>query len=294
MPHRTEIQIRDPFVLPLVAERRYVLFGTTDTNAWSGVATGFDCYLSVGESLDEWEGPIPAFRPSSDFWSRENYWAPEVHEWRGRYYMFASFKAPGVCRGTQILVADNPTGPYEPHSPAPVTPPDWECLDGTLFVDLDGKPWMVFCHEWLQVGDGEICAVPLAEDLTAATGDPVLLFRASSAPWAKSFSSRGIKEAYVTDGPFLHRLENGTLAMLWSTTGAQGYCMGLATSESGGILGPWHQSPEPLFATDGGHGMLFRAFDGTLYMTLHQPKKTPLERPFFFPIVERNGGLSLT
>lgn len=62
MPHRTKIQIRDPFVLPLAQERRYVLFGTTDTNAWGGVATtGFDCYLSVGESLDEWEGPIAAF-----------------------------------------------------------------------------------------------------------------------------------------------------------------------------------------------------------------------------------------
>ena len=53
--------------------------------------------------------------------------------------MFASFKAAGVCRGTQILVADHPKGPFVPHSDGPVTPRDWECLDGTLYVDPGGK-----------------------------------------------------------------------------------------------------------------------------------------------------------
>ena len=37
-----------------------------------------------------------------------------------------------------------------------VTPDGWQSLDGTLYVDRSGKPWMVFCHEWLQVGDGQM------------------------------------------------------------------------------------------------------------------------------------------
>lgn len=32
----------------------------------------------------------------------------------------------------------------------------------------DGTPYLVFCHEWLQVKDGEMCAMPLTPDLTAA------------------------------------------------------------------------------------------------------------------------------
>lgn len=29
---------------------------------------------------------------------------------------------------------------------------------------------MVFCHEWLQVGDGQICAIPMSDDLGEAIG----------------------------------------------------------------------------------------------------------------------------
>ena len=42
---------------------------------------------------------------------------------------------------------------------------------------------MVFCHEWLQVGDGQICAIPMSDDLGEAIGDPVILFRASDGKW---------------------------------------------------------------------------------------------------------------
>ena len=63
----SDIQMRDPFVLPLPQEDRYLLFGTTDKNMWSGPGTGFDCYSS--RDLVNWDGPIPAFRPPADFWS---------------------------------------------------------------------------------------------------------------------------------------------------------------------------------------------------------------------------------
>lgn len=88
---------------------------------------------------------------------------PERKRYKDKFDMFASFKAKGVCRGTQILIADEPAGPYRFHSDGPVTPREWECLDGTLYFDKKDKPWMVFCHEWLQVGDGEICAMPLRQ-----------------------------------------------------------------------------------------------------------------------------------
>lgn len=284
-----DIQIRDPFVLPVPEEGRYWLFGSTDEDIWKGPATGFDAYWS--EDLEEWRGPVPAFRPAADFWSRTQYWAPEVHRHEGAFYMFATFTAEGRKRGTQALRAERPEGPYEPWSDGPLTPADWECLDGTLWIE-DGEPYLVFCHEWKDVGDGEVRAVRLTADLRAAVGEPELLFTASEAAWARPLDRPGIT-AYVTDGPFLHRAEDGRLLMLWSSMGEEGYALGVATSETGRIAGPWTQTAEPLWPKDGGHGMVFRGPEGGLLLTLHQPNRTPDERARFIEVEEAKEGLKL-
>lgn len=283
------IQVRDPFVLPRADTGEYWLFGSTDKNIWAGQATGFDCYRST--DLAQWEGPFPAFRASPEFWSQTNYWAPEVHEHRGKFYMLATFGSEDRARGTQILVADQPQGPYSAHSDGPVTPPEWECLDGTLHVDGRGQAWMVFCHEWVQISDGTVCAVPLTDDLTAAAGDPVELFAASSAPWADSVHSPRHGAGWVTDGPFMHRTSTGELLMLWSSFRAGRYALGVARSLTGEVTGPWEQRPDPLYEADGGHGMLFRTFEGHLMLALHTPNETPLERAVFIPLLEEGEGL---
>jgi beta-xylosidase len=282
--------MRDPYVLSLPTEGRYLLFGSTDMNIWFGPGTGFDCYES--RDLENWNGPVPAFRPPPDFWANTQFWAPECHVWQNRYFLFATFARDGRQRGTQVLVANQPEGPYQLHSDGPVTPRDWECLDGTLFLDARGKPWMVFCHEWVQVGDGEMCAIPLSDDLRCAAGWPELLFHASEATWSQPFESQGRKGNHITDGPFCHLLTTGGLLLLWSTTGMHGgYTMGYAVSDSGNIHGPWRQSPEALYTRDGGHGMLFRDFRGRLLMTLHHPNHSPDERPMWVEVVERNGAI---
>ena len=209
-----------------------------------------------------------------------------------QYYMFITFKAEGVCRGTQILRSDSPQGPFVPISERPVTPSDWECLDGTLFVDADEQAWMIFCHEWVQVGDGEICAVRLSDDLTTAIGEPHILFHASEAQWAEELNSRG-RKGYVTDGPYLHRLANNDLIMLWSSFNQGKYAVGVAQSTSGNILDSWQQLPDPLVSGDGGHCMVFRAFDGQLYLTFHRPNPNPDERPYFVPLTENNSTLEI-
>ncbi|MDE7220240.1 MAG: family 43 glycosylhydrolase [Oscillospiraceae bacterium] len=175
-------------------------------------------------------------------------------------------------RRTQILAADTPMGPFSPHSDGPVTPRNWECLDGTLYIE-NGKPYMVFCHEWLQVHDGEMCAIPLRDDLRAA-GDPVVLFRASEPGWADKGA-----ENYVTDGPFLYRSREGELLMLWSSSCGGVYRQAVSRSANGTLLGRWHHDPKLLLSRDGGHGMVFRTFDGRLLFTCHQPNQHPLERP---------------
>jgi arabinan endo-1,5-alpha-L-arabinosidase len=285
-----EIHIRDPFVLPILSEKKYYLYGTTGAEAWTPSASRIDYYISA--DLQSWDGPFPAFRPPTDFWADRNFWAPEVHAYRGRYYLFASFKADGACRGTQILAADSPQGPFLPISEGPATPRDWECLDGTLFVDAHDQPWIVFCHEWVQVGDGEICALRLSDDLRTTIGQPQLLFRASEAPWALEINSKG-RKGYVTDGPWFHRLASGELIMLWSSFGTGGYTVGIARSTSGEVLGPWQQLTEPLYAGDGGHCMMFRTFDGQLWLAFHRPNQSPDERPQFIAVRENGASVEI-
>lgn len=282
---RKDIRIRDPFIVKDEESKTYYLYGSTDRNTWEGKAEGFNAYKS--NDLEKWEGPYNVFKPAEDFWSGCHFWAPEVYHYQGKYYMFASFKAENQCRGTQVLSAEHPLGPFSPITTEPVTPRDWECLDGTLFVDEEDQPWMIFCHEWIQVGDGKICAMKLSKDLKEAESVPELLFHASDAKWPR----RG--ERYVTDGPYLYRNEDGELLMLWSSSGEKGYAIGIARSRSGNILGPWEHEEETLFAENGGHGMLFETFDNQLMLTFHAPNDLPNERPVFYPVKEENGLLTI-
>ncbi|WP_050180596.1 glycoside hydrolase family 43 protein [Domibacillus robiginosus] len=276
----SDIRIRDPFVLADHQTKTYYLYGTTDENVWTGPASGFQVYKSG--NLQQWEGPFEAFRPQPDFWANQHFWAPEVFEWQGSYYMLATFKSEDRCRGTQVLKAESALGPFKPLTDGPITPEGWECLDGTLFVDKNEVPWMVFCREWLQIEDGEMYAMPLSMDLQAASGEPILLFTASQAPWTKPVRETN----YVTDGPFLYEIENGGLEMIWSSHSEKGYAVGVAKSVSGAVEGPWVHEEKPLLDEDGGHGMLFRDFAGERRLAIHTPNKSPNERAIFLKVKE--------
>lgn len=281
---RDEIRIRDPFILPY--EGKYYLFGTTNrAGSLTRPGEGFDVWIS--EDMNEFAGPFSAFDAPTGFWGCREFWAPEVHAWNGAFYMFATFHPDGKNRCTAILRAERPEGPYQPWSDGGVTPDEWMCLDGTLCVE-DGKPYMVFCHEWEQIADGTICVMPLTDDLRAAAGEPVTLFSAKSSGWTDSHDRSG--KNYVTDGPFLVRDEEG-LWMFWSSFKDDGvapqYAEGIAFSKNG-VFGPWEHR-DPLFLRDGGHGMVFRGLDGQLRFVLHRPNTPQQERPVFFPLSKENG-----
>lgn len=173
---------------------------------------------------------------------------------------------PRVTRGSQVLVGDSPTGPFKPFQNRSTTPVDMMTLDGTLWAE-DGVPYMVFCHEWVQITDGTIEYIRLKADLSEAVGEPKQLFRGSAAKWSNPVKKGGT----VTDGPYLHKVKTGKLYMIWSSRDVQRYVTGIAISDSGKLAGPWRQQDKPLFNDDGGYGMLFTTFDGKLMMVLHAP-----------------------
>lgn len=287
-----EINIRDPFILPY--EGKYYMYGTRVkiTEAYPtrwGEQHGFDVYIS--DDLVDWSAPKSVFEKNEDFWGEEEFWAPEVYHYNGRFYMFATFKAAGRCMATHILVCDTPDGIFTPVAEDPVTPPDWVCLDGTLYVDKKGQPHMIFCHEWKQIGNGTVCEVALSADLSRPVSEPRLLWSANDYKAVRTV--RQGQEAYVTDGPFAYRCADGTLLCIWSSFNNNGYAQLVSISDNGDIDGNWTVCQEPLSPEIGGHGMLFRDFEGNLLFLMHSPNTKTLERPTITPMLEENGILKL-
>lgn len=287
-----EINIRDPFILPY--DGKYYLYGSRvglpEGGLFHGLQNGLDVYESC--DLENWSEGKTIFEASEDFWGKYQFWAPEVHRYKDKFYLFASFKADGRCRGTHVLVCDTPDGSFVPISDAQQTPVDWECLDGTFYLDKKGRPHMIFCHEWLQTEDGEMCEVELSDDLTHAVTEPRVLWRASAYKGVVTVIEG--REAFVTDGPFLYRCESGDLICIWSTYTANGYAELISVSDNGDVDGNWALLETPMSSCDGGHGMIFRAFDGKCYFTMHKPNApATAERPMIYTFKENGCQLTL-
>lgn len=279
-----EIYIRDPYILPY--DGKYYLYGkTARTN------TEFSVYIS--ENLNEWTEPKKVFTPDKDFWADREFWAPEVYFYNDKFYMFASFKSENKCRGTQVLVSNKPDGKFVPLTKEPATPRDWECLDGTLYVDKKGNPHMVFCHEWLQIGDGTVCEIQLSNDLKKAVSKPRLLWKASDNEYVVNILKD--RESKITDGPFFYRTKKGKLICIWSSFDKNGYMVLTSASDNGDIDGNWTVDSEPLSAQHGGHGMIFETFEGEQKFVMHHPNE-PLhecERAIIFDVIEHDGSIRL-
>ena len=276
MLKRQEIRIRDPFILTDKKNGCYYMYGTTALDAGTLAAKNtFSVYKTY--DLENFEEPKVIFNGGDiNFWADRDFWAPEVHFYNGKYYLFGSCKANGKCRATQIFVCDTPDGTFKPLTDKPITPDGWECLDGTFFVE-NGVPYTVFSHEWLQVKDGEIWAMPLTDDLTAPAGEPKLLFKASDNPDVSELG--GVAPGnYVTDGPFLWN-EDGKVKMIWSSFYHNRYLVLEAEADS--LLSEWRHGGSK-FDFDGGHAMLFMTLEGKRMISLHRPNSANDERAFFY------------
>lgn len=277
---------RDPFIMPL--DGRYYLY-----KKGNGVIS---CLVS--EDLEHWSEPVTVFAPPADFHGTNNlFWAPECHYYKGKFYIFTSVYS-SLCNHRTISVyrSDDPLGPFVDIAGGAITPHDWDAIDGTLYIDKCGQPWMVFVHEWTSMPDknGGMAAARLSDDLTHLVSEPIELFRAKDAVWATSG---------VTDGPYMLRTDNG-LYMIWSNLCKEGYCVGLARSDNGEITGRFIQTDAPIymrglkegFDTDGGHAMIFVDHDGKPRITMHGPNRPDkqVEHVLIFDIVERDGTLLIT
>lgn len=278
-----EINIRDPFVL--LENNQYYLYGSRARN-FAIQSGGFDVYTS--NDLANWSEPIKCFDSEKFNLNKGANWAPEVHKYNGKYYMFATFTKENNLRGTYILKADSPLGPFVPHSVGAVTPEEWECLDGTLYISRDNKPYIVFCHEHTQIIDGTICFAQLNDELTERITEPVTVFSASSCPWVDKHEKSG---HFVTDGPFMYRTKSDELLMIWSSFIKEKYAEFLVRFEDGEIGLNFTHLP-PIIDNDGGHGMIFET-NNKLIFTFHSPNTSELEHPVFIEILDNGDSISI-
>lgn len=266
------IVLSDPCILPDRATMTYYMTGTGGK-------------LWKSKDLRYWDGPytVAETDPASWMGPKPMIWAAELHPYKDKYYYFATFTNPevkiGTFRGNEIerrachvLVSDKAEGPYRPMEDKTYLPAEKPTLDGTLWVDTDGKPYMVYCYEWLQTWDGTIEKIELKPDLSGSMGEGQLLFRANDSPWSREVIDGDTVASKVTDGPYLFRTQTGRLGMIWTSWIYDVYTQGVAYSESGTLDGPWVQEEQPITPPNFGHGMLFRTFDGQLLMSVHSHK----------------------
>ncbi len=264
------IRLSDPFIL-------------ADKNTSMYYMTGTGGMLWKSKDLRTWTGPFRVAKHDTSSWMGNNpmIWAAELHHYKGKYYYFGTFTNRNIKidtvkgnvierRACHILVSDKPDGPYVPMKDPTYLPANMPTLDATLWVDTDGKPYMVYCYEWLQNWDGTIEKIQLKPDLSGPIGDRELLFKASAAPWSRERNEKGDTiPNKVTDGPWLFRTQTGKLGMLWTSWVFHDYTQGVAYSQSGTLDGPWIHEKEPITPPNFGHGMMFRTFEGKLLLCLH-------------------------
>lgn len=282
------ITLSDPFILADTKTNMYYMTGTggrlwksQDLKLWSGP------YTVVKTNPESWMGPKPMI------------WAAEIHHFKDKYYYFATFTNRALHidtvkgnaierRASHILVSNSPNGPYVPMKDPIYLPAGIPTLDGTFWIDTDGKPYMVYCYEWLQNWNGTIEKIELKPDLSGSIGNGKVLFRASDSPWSREKDEAGNdRPNKVTDGPYLFKTGTGRLGMIWTSWIYDVYTQGVAYSESGTLDGPWIHENSPITPPDYGHGMIFRTFEGKLLMSVHSHKSVNgryLRKPLLFEV----------
>lgn len=266
------IRLSDPFIFADGDSKTYFMTGTGGLE-WHS------------KDLRRWTGPFRVAETDPNSWMGKTImiWAAEIHKYNGKYYYFATFTNRDVKidtvkgnvierRACHILASNKPDGKYLPMKDSTYLPADEPTLDAT-FWEEEGKPYMLYCHEWLQNWNGTVEAIPLKPDLSGIAGKRKILFFASESPWSKEKTTNGnVIPNKVTDGPYVFRTQTGKLGIIWTSWVYNIYTQGVAYSDNGKLSGNWIQEKEPITPPDFGHGMLFRTFEGKLLMAIHSHK----------------------
>lgn len=266
--NRSDLHIRDPFVL--VHGGKYYLTGTT----------GGEIRMYESQDLENFVETCVLVQPQY-LTGCTDVWAPEIHEYQGRFYLIFSVYKSETGRGSIIFVSNDLNGDFKPLTGEYITPAGWGCLDATLFV-YRGAPYLCFSNEWTTPvshdGDGSLFIARLSDDLTRLAEPPKKIVSGKHCGFSVQIDLYKKIFGYVAEGPYLYE-ENGEIALLWSTFTKTGYSVIKSVSRSG-IYGGYTYE-KTVFDKDGGHCMRFIDLSGKPKIVLHRPNVSPLERAVF-------------
>ncbi|WP_375766555.1 family 43 glycosylhydrolase [Archangium gephyra] len=221
--------------------------------------------LLHSKDLVNWEQAGVVFESAPE-WAEANYWAPELLEDKGQFFVYYTARKKGGPLCVSVATAAQPQGPYTDHGPL-VCDPDGS-IDGVLIRDENDVPYLV----WKQDGNSRgqptpIWAQRLTEDRTRfAEGSTRQQLIVNDAPW----------EGSVVEGPYLLK-RDGWFYMFYAGGGCCGrtcsYGEGVARSRK--LLSGWEKHPSnPIVGANAewkcpGHGSVVTDASGQSYLLYH-------------------------
>ncbi|BES62600.1 glycoside hydrolase family 43 protein [Dysgonomonas capnocytophagoides] len=262
---KTEVQISNP--LPISFGDPFILYNTSDTTFYmygtSGKLKGFKTYAS--KDLLHWvDKGIIYDNTQAISWGTDCFWAPEVYERNGKFYLWYSANWKHNPNNEDenfrigVAVSDSPTGPFRDLYDHPVFDPGYPVIDANLYFDDEsGKVYLYYsrcCYKhpveseisiwakekgWFDnIEESWIYGVEVKPDFSAIMGEPQLLLQPPSkmndlqAEWeSRSVTSREVNRRW-TEGSFLFK-DKDTYYMMYSVNYFEGqdYAVGYATSK---------------------------------------------------------------
>ena len=257
IPELVKVPLGDPFIL--LWEGKYYAYGTYSTD---GIA------VFVSDDLLSWSSTTSLALHKDDVWADQWFWAPEVYQVNGTFYMYYSADEH-IC----VATSDSPLGPFRQAVQKPMIA-DEKCIDNTMFLDDDGKAYLLFDR----FNDGlNIWLAELKDNLIDLKPETMVKCINVSQPWEEIWPR-------VNEGSFVIK-RNGIYYMTYSANSYESpfYGVGVATATS--IRGPWTKyEGNPILQKPGslvgiGHSAMFTDKGGKLRIVFHAHNSTTSIHP---------------
>src|SRR5690625_2211942 len=134
------------------------------------------------ENMTDWEIVTHVFPDSLPSWADSHFWAPELKEDNGKFYVYYTARERGASLCVAVAVADHPAGPYT--DLGPIVCQEAGAIDGEEFRDEDGQLYLI----WKEDGNSRGEPTPMwgqqmNEERTELIGERFELFRNDPDSW---------------------------------------------------------------------------------------------------------------
>jgi GH43 family beta-xylosidase len=266
-------RIGDPYILK-ASDGKYYCYPT------SAGETGYKAWTS--DDLVQWKELGFVYTKSEQSWGFKQFWAPEVVEFEGKYYMYytARWKDKDSLR-IGLAIADKPEGPFLDVYDKPLFDFGYAAIDANILMDEDGGKYMYFsrdCSENIVDGKHEshIYGIRLSGDMRSVVGEPVLIAKPDQ-PW----EMKSGPEWFWNEGPFVFK-RGGIYYLMYSANfyAKRDYSVGYAVADN--PLGPFVKyANNPVLFTKSdeisgpGHNSVTTSPDGTEWFIVYHTHADP-------------------